>query len=66
MEKLKLALTFLIMIGVIGGLLYWISNKAEKDKTDRVLRVEKIISIQKELLYKSIPIKGIVSRLTTE
>jgi hypothetical protein len=34
MDKLKLAFTWVIIIGIIGLGLYWISKDAEKDKTE--------------------------------
>ena len=58
MDKLKLALTFAIMIGVIGGLLYWISNKAEKDKIDRVSYVGKSYKYSKGVIVKKHSYKG--------
>lgn len=34
MDKLKLAFTWVIIIGVIASGLYWVSNEAEKNKTE--------------------------------
>jgi hypothetical protein len=41
MDKLKLFLTFVLMAGIIAGLLYWISSYADKKKTERVTAVAK-------------------------
>jgi len=58
MEKLKLVLTFAILIGVIVGFLYWISNKAEKDKIDRVSHVEKSYKYSKGIIVQKHSYKG--------
>ncbi len=58
MDKLKLVFTFVIMIGVIGGFLYWISNKAEKDKIDRVLHVGKSYKYSKGIIVQKHSYKG--------
>jgi carbohydrate-selective porin OprB len=58
MDKLKLALTFAIMICAIGGFLYWISNQAEKDKLDRVSHVGKSYSYSKGIIVQKHSYKG--------
>lgn len=58
MEKLKLVLTFVIIIAATGGFLYWISNKAEKEKNDRVLHVEKKYKYSKGIIVQKHSYKG--------
>lgn len=58
MEKLKLALTFTLMIGVIGGLLYWVSNTAENNKNSRVSHVEGSYRYSKGVITRKHSYKG--------
>jgi len=58
MERIKLTLTFAIMISLIGGVLYWISTKAEKDKSDRMSQVAKSYKYSKGIIVKISSYKG--------
>lgn len=58
MEKLKVALTFLILIAIIGSFLYWIGKKADKEKNERIEEVEKEYDYSKGLILNIHSYKG--------
>lgn len=36
MNKIKMILTFVVIVGIIVGALYWIANNASKSKSDKL------------------------------
>lgn len=39
-EKIKIALTFMLILAVVGGGLYWIASNADQEKKDRIEKVD--------------------------
>ena len=58
MEKLKMALTFIILITIIGSFLYWVGNNAHKEKKDRIEKVEKEYDYSKGIIENIHSYKG--------
>ena len=58
MDKLKLALTFGIIIGVIGLGLYWVAKDAEKSKSDRMNAMSQGYKYSKGIISEMHSYKG--------
>jgi hypothetical protein len=58
MDRLKLILTFIILIGCIVGGLYWVSKNAEEEKKVRIATVEEGFTYSKGIITRWHSYKG--------
>jgi hypothetical protein len=58
MEKIKIAVTFAIIIGLIGGGLYWISKNAEKSKAESIMYMNQGYKYGKGIIIQKHSYKG--------
>jgi hypothetical protein len=57
-EKIKIALTFILILAVIGGGLYWISVDAEKSKAEQMLAMSQGYTYAKGIIVRMDHYKG--------
>lgn len=62
-EKIKIALTFILIIAVIGGGLYWISVDAEKSKEERIRSMKEGYNYAKGIIVRMHYYKGQTIRI---
>jgi len=58
MNTVKLILTFIIIVGIIVGGLYWISMNAKEEKSDKLEHINKNYEYAKGIILKKKSYKG--------
>ncbi|MVT40797.1 hypothetical protein GO495_09425 [Chitinophaga oryziterrae] len=58
MNRIKLILTFIVIVGIIGGLLYLIAINANKAKSDKIEHINKNYGYAKGIIVKKKSYKG--------
>lgn len=58
MNKIKFILTFVVIVGIIIGALYWIANNASKSESDKLNLINKGYGYSKGIIVRKKSYKG--------